>query len=87
MRIAVVGLWHLGSVTAACLAQFGHQVDIVYLEGMGHAHRLALPLLSAVRPSNDAHKLWVRLKLLPWPIMIYLAKWRYGVNQFPVGLK
>ena len=26
MRIAVVGLWHLGSVTAACLAQLGHQV-------------------------------------------------------------
>jgi SAM-dependent methyltransferase len=27
------------------------------------------------------------LKLLPWPIMISLAKWRYGVNQFPVGIK
>ncbi len=37
--------------------------DIVYLEAMGEAHRLALPLLSAVRPSNDAHKLWVRRKL------------------------
>ena len=37
--------------------------DIVYLEGMGHAHQLVLPLLSAVRPSNDAHKLWVRRKL------------------------
>lgn len=26
MKVAVVGLWHLGSVTAACLAQAGHQV-------------------------------------------------------------
>ena len=26
MRIAVLGLWHLGSVTAACLAEAGHQV-------------------------------------------------------------
>jgi UDPglucose 6-dehydrogenase len=26
MRIAVVGLWHLGTVTAACLASVGHQV-------------------------------------------------------------
>ena len=26
MNIAVLGLWHLGSVTAACLAAAGHQV-------------------------------------------------------------
>lgn len=26
MRICVQGLWHLGSVTAACLAYLGHQV-------------------------------------------------------------
>jgi UDPglucose 6-dehydrogenase len=26
MRVCVVGLWHLGSVTAACLASRGHQV-------------------------------------------------------------
>ncbi len=26
MRVAVVGLWHLGSVTAACLANAGHDV-------------------------------------------------------------
>jgi len=26
MRICVLGLWHLGSVTAACLASLGHQV-------------------------------------------------------------
>src|SRR5438876_873281 len=26
MRIAVVGLWHLGTVTAACLAEAGHEV-------------------------------------------------------------
>jgi UDPglucose 6-dehydrogenase len=26
MRICVFGLWHLGSVTAACLAQAGHEV-------------------------------------------------------------
>src|SRR5688500_8269958 len=26
MRVAVYGLWHLGCVTAACLAAAGHQV-------------------------------------------------------------
>ena len=26
MKICVYGLWHLGSVTAACLAQLGHEV-------------------------------------------------------------
>src|SRR5437868_2142282 len=26
MRIAVAGLWHLGTVTAACLAAIGHEV-------------------------------------------------------------
>lgn len=26
MRVAVLGLWHLGSVTAACLAAMGHEV-------------------------------------------------------------
>ena len=26
MRVCVQGLWHLGSVTAACLASVGHEV-------------------------------------------------------------
>ena len=26
MKVCVVGLWHLGTVTAACLASAGHQV-------------------------------------------------------------
>src|SRR5688500_9211426 len=26
MKVCVVGLWHLGSVTAACLADLGHEV-------------------------------------------------------------
>jgi UDPglucose 6-dehydrogenase len=29
MRIAVVGLWHLGTVTAACLASVGHHVTAI----------------------------------------------------------
>lgn len=29
MRIAVVGLWHLGTVTAACLASVGHKVTAI----------------------------------------------------------
>ncbi len=26
MKVAVVGLWHLGCVTATCLTEFGHTV-------------------------------------------------------------
>src|ERR1035441_10740536 len=29
MRIAVIGLWHLGTVTAACLASVGHKVTAI----------------------------------------------------------
>ena len=29
MKVSVVGLWHLGSVTAACLADFGHKVTAI----------------------------------------------------------
>jgi UDPglucose 6-dehydrogenase len=29
MRVAVLGLWHLGNVTAACLASAGHQVTAI----------------------------------------------------------
>lgn len=40
MKVAVLGLWHLGSVTAACLARAGHQVtgwdpDRAILAGLG----------------------------------------------------
>ncbi len=39
MRIAVIGLWHLGTVTAACLASAGHDVvaiddDAAVIEGL-----------------------------------------------------
>ena len=37
MRIAVLGLWHLGTVTAACLARLGH--DVVGADA--HAGRVA----------------------------------------------
>ena len=33
MRIAVFGLWHLGTVTAACLAEAGHEVVGLDFEG------------------------------------------------------
>ena len=26
MKVSVLGLWHLGSVTSACLANFGYKV-------------------------------------------------------------
>lgn len=38
--------------------------DIEFLGAASKAHQLATPLLSAVRPSNDEHKNWVRRKLL-----------------------
>ena len=38
--------------------------DIAFLNAEGTKHDLATPLLSAVRPSNDEHKNWVRRKLL-----------------------
>lgn len=41
MRVCVYGLWHLGSVTSACLASLGHQVtglddDVSVVEGLRH---------------------------------------------------
>lgn len=38
--------------------------DIAFLGIESQAHNLSTPLLSAVRPSNDEHKNWVRRKLL-----------------------
>lgn len=38
--------------------------DIAFLGLKSQAHQLSTPLLSAVGPSNDAHKNWVRRKLL-----------------------
>jgi UDPglucose 6-dehydrogenase len=38
--------------------------DIAFLGIESSAHQLATPLLSAVRPSNDEHKNWVRRKIL-----------------------
>lgn len=38
--------------------------DIAYLGLQAQAHALATPLLSAVGPSNDAHKQWARRQLL-----------------------
>lgn len=38
--------------------------DIEFLGSTSKAYQLATPLLSAVRPSNDEHKNWVRRKLL-----------------------
>ena len=40
MKVAVLGLWHLGSVTAACLASAGHVVrafdpDAAHRRGAG----------------------------------------------------
>lgn len=41
MRICVLGLWHLGTVTAACLASVGHDVvgldaDLVTIDGLSN---------------------------------------------------
>lgn len=37
--------------------------DIAFLTALGHEHGLALPLISGVRPSNEAHKKWARRRL------------------------
>ena len=37
--------------------------DVAFLGQIGHAHELALPLLGAVRPSNEAHKRWPQRRL------------------------
>jgi len=44
MRVCVLGLWHLGSVTSACLASVGQE------------HGMATPLFAGVRLSNKTHK-------------------------------
>jgi UDPglucose 6-dehydrogenase len=38
--------------------------DITFLDKVSKSHELLTPLLSAVRPSNDEHKNWVRRRLL-----------------------
>ena len=43
MKVCVVGLWHLGSVTAACLSSGGHQVcgldfDSQVIDGLNHGN-------------------------------------------------
>jgi UDPglucose 6-dehydrogenase len=37
--------------------------DIAFLNSLANAAGLTIPLLSAVRPSNEEHKLWVRRRL------------------------
>ena len=37
--------------------------DVAFLTQLGQRHDLALPLLSGVRPSNEAHKKWARRRL------------------------
>jgi UDPglucose 6-dehydrogenase len=43
MKVCVKGLWHLGSVTAACLATVGHEVvgldaDQKTVDGLGQGN-------------------------------------------------
>lgn len=38
--------------------------DIAFLGAESGSHKLATPLLSAIRPSNDEHKNWIRRKFL-----------------------
>ena len=48
MKICVQGLWHLGSVTAACLASVGHNVvgldsDKMSIDNLNIGHAPLLP--------------------------------------------
>jgi UDPglucose 6-dehydrogenase len=65
MRIAVFGLWHLGCVTAACLARLGHHVVgidpdakvVAYLEhGKPPLHEPGLP--ESIAEGTAAGRLW-----------------------------
>ena len=58
---AVTGLLGISTLWLSCgtLAR-----DITFLNIAGAEKSLATPLLSAVKPSNDEHKLWVRRKLM-----------------------
>ncbi|HLL24114.1 MAG TPA: UDP binding domain-containing protein, partial [Kofleriaceae bacterium] len=38
--------------------------DVAFLTALGKTHELALPLLSGVRPSNEAHKQWAERRLV-----------------------
>ena len=42
-----------GAIAGGTLAR-----DVAFLSELGRAHDLATPLLSAIRPSNDAHRRW-----------------------------
>ena len=52
MKIAVAGLWHLGCVTAACLAKGGHDV-IAYDPSQKHCHQLQIGHAPIFEPGLD----------------------------------
>ena len=53
MRVCVFGLWHLGTVTAACLAEMGHSVTGLDLDG-DRVARLARGTLPVFEPGLEA---------------------------------
>ena len=58
--------------------------DIEFLGVASRAQQLATPLLSAVRPSNDEHKNWVRRKLLAiFPELKGIAVAVWGLTYKP----
>ncbi len=52
MRVAVVGLWHLGCVAAACLARLGHTV-VGIEEDAGRLHELRAGRAPLMEPGLD----------------------------------
>lgn len=65
MKVAVIGLWHLGCVTAACLAKLGHSV-VAYDEDSSRSVNLnncMIPidepnLVEYIRVGKQADRLW-----------------------------
>ena len=91
MKIAVQGLWHLGTVTAACLASLGHdvvgvdedraRVDAVFAEAKPDHVVLAAARVGGIL-ANDLYRGDFIFQNLTIQTNVIDAAWRAGVRRF-----